>query len=365
MQLKEIIKKFEGIVPKQIEWEKDNSGLQLGDPDREVKKILICLELTREVIEEAKEQKTDLIFTHHPFFFRAIKKIDYQSPQGSIIKELIKSDISVYSAHTNFDQYKEGISYALADKLGISDMQPLVIEGEFLNKIVTFVPIEASDKVADSLALAGAGQLGNYSDCSFRSPGTGTFQGSDQSNPYIGTRGNKETVEEIRIEMIFPKWKEADIINALLEAHPYEEPAYDIIPLATKTNEYGYGIIGNLANETPAKTFLAELKKILNIPVIRTAGDLNKSIKRIALIGGSGGNYVSTAIAKKADIFITADLSYHTFFSAEDKIIIADAGHYETEVFGLTELSKMLKEILSPDINIIKTRNITNPIIYF
>ena len=336
MQLKEIIKKFEGIVPKQIEWEKDNSGLQLGDPNQEVKKILICLELTQEVVTEAKEHRADLIFTHHPFFFKSIKKIDYQSSQGSIIKELIQSNISVYSAHTNFDQYKQGVSFALACKLGLKNMKPLASEGEFLYKIITFVPVEACEKVADSLSSAGAGLLGNYSECSFRTEGTGTFKGSDKSNPFIGTRGEKETVKEIKIEMIFPKWKMNDITNALLASHPYEEPAYDIIPLMNKTNEYGYGIVGELETLKPAKEFLSDLKQVLNIPFIKTAGNLDKTIKKVAVLGGSGGNYISCAIAKNADIFITADLSYHSFFEATDKIIITDAGHYETEIFGLT-----------------------------
>jgi len=365
MLIREIIKKFEEIVPKQIEWEKDNSGFQLGDAGREVEKILICLELTEAVVEEAKEINASLIFTHHPFIFHSIKTINLRSALGSIIEKLIKSDISVYSAHTNFDQYKNGISYALGNKLNLKEMRPLVVEGEHYYKITAFVPEESADKVALALSEAGAGNIGNYSECSFQSPGEGSFRGSTESNPYLGTKGEKEKVKEIKLEMIFPKWKESGIVKALRLSHPYEEPAFDIIPLKNKIPEFGYGVTGELEHETPAKEFLTLLKKTLNIPFIKCAGNLNKNVKRISLLGGSGGNYINTAIKEGSDIFITADLSYHMFFNADEKIIIADAGHYETEIFGLTELQRLLEQLFSPEVIIIKTKNITNPIIYF
>ena len=364
MLLKEIIRKLEEFIPKQIEWEKDNTGLQIGDPDQDVNKVLFCLELTKEVLQEAKEQNCELIVTHHPFFFKSLQKINFQSYQGTLIKNIIQSNISLYSAHTNFDQYKKGISYALACKLSLQNRRPLENKNEFLYKIVTFVPIEYSEKVADALSQAGAGSLGDYTDCSFRTDGTGTFKGNDNSNPFLGTKGSLEKVNEIKIEMIFPVWKKRDIVSALLTSHPYEEPAYDIIALKNNTKEFGYGMLGELESEVDAISFIAKIKYILKVPFVKTSGNLQKKVKRVALLGGSGGNYITAAVSQKADIFITADLSYHSFFDAGNDIILVDAGHYETEIFGLNELYNLFKEKINPDLNLIITKIITNPIKY-
>ena len=364
MLIKEIIKKVEEFIPKQIEWEKDNTGLQVGDPNQDVKKVLFCLELTKEVLQEAKEKYCELIVTHHPFFFKPVKKIDLQSYQGNLLKTIIESNISIYSAHTNFDQYKKGVSYALAYRLGLKNSHPLENKNEFLCKIITFVPIEYSEKVAEALSKAGAGSLGDYSDCSFRTEGIGTFKGSDNSNPFLGKKGTLEKVNEIKIEMIFPVWKEREIVSALVDSHPYEEPAYDIIALKNNMKEFGYGMVGELESEIDAIQFITKIKEILKVPFVKASGNLQKKIKKVALLGGSGGNYITMAILHKADIFITADLSYHSFFEAGNDIIIVDAGHYETERFGLDELYNLFKDKVTPDLNLIITKIITNPIKY-
>jgi dinuclear metal center YbgI/SA1388 family protein len=364
MLLKDIIKKLEEFIPKQIGWEKDNTGLQIGNPGQDVSKILLCLELTKEVLKEARELNCELVITHHPFFFKPLNKIDFQSYQGSLIKNIIQSNVSLYSAHTNFDQYKKGISYALANKLDLQNRQPLENKNEFLYKIVTFVPAEYSEKVAEALASAGAGSLGNYSDCSFRTEGVGTFKGNDNSNPFLGQKGILEKANEIKIEMIFPIWRERDIVLALMNSHPYEEPAYDIIALKNSTKEFGYGMIGDLENEIDATQFITKIKDILNVPFVKASGNLEKKIKRVALLGGSGSNYITAAISQKADIFITADLSYHSFFNGSDDIILVDAGHYETEIFGLNELYNVFKKGINPNLNLIITKVITNPIKY-
>ena len=364
MLLKEIIKKLEEFIPRQIEWEKDNTGLQIGDPNQDINKVLLCLELTKEVLQEAKKQDCELVVSHHPFFFKPLRKINFQSYQGSLIKDIIKSNISFYSAHTNFDQYKKGVSYALAYKLGLQNSRPLENKNEFLCKIVTFVPTEYSERVADALSKAGAGSLGDYTDCSFRTEGIGTFKGNDNSNPFLGTKGILEKVNEIKMEMIFPSWKEKDIVSALITSHPYEEPAYDIIALKNNIKEFGYGMLGELESETDAIQFITKIKDILKVPFVKIAGNLQKKVKRVALLGGSGSNYITAAILQKADIFITADLSYHSFFDAGDDIILVDAGHYETEIFGLNELYNLFKEKVNPDLNLIITKIITNPIKY-
>lgn len=365
MQLKEIIKVFEEVVPKQIEWEKDNTGLQIGNPESEIKKILLCLEVNEHIIKEAKETKSNLIFTHHPFFFHPIKTINLNTTQGKIIQELIISELSLYSAHTNFDKYKEGISYSIAEKINLKNIEPLVIEDEYYLKVVTFAPKEYVDTITSAFSEAGAGKIGNYSDCSFRAIGEGTFKGTFDSNPFIGKKGELTVVEEVKIEMIFPKWKFHDILIALKSSHPYEEPAFDIIPLKNKIKEYGYGIIGELEHPIQAEDFLFNLKKILQIPFLKVAGDLTNSIKKVAFLGGSGSSYINYAINKKADILITSDLSYHNYFDIENKLILVDAGHYETEIYGLKALQKLLINLFNNKIEIIITKNKTNPIIYF
>lgn len=364
MLLQEIIGQIEEFIPKQIEWEKDNTGLQIGNLSQNINNVLLCLDLTKEVLQEAKEHCCELIVTHHPFFFKPIININFQSYQGSLIKNIIESNISLYSAHTNFDQYKKGISFALANKLGLKNCYPLENNNEFLHKIVTFVPVEHSEKVADALSKAGAGSLGDYTDCSFRTEGTGTFKGNDDSNPFLGKKGLLEKVTEIKIEMIFPSWKEKEIVSALVNSHPYEEPAYDLIALKNKTREFGYGIVGELESQSDATQFIKKIKDVLQVPFIKASGNLQKQIKRVAVLGGSGGSYIKTAIAQKADIFITADLSYHSFFDSGDDIVLVDAGHYETEIFGLNELYNLFKEKINPDLNLIITKIITNPIKY-
>jgi len=244
-------------------------------------------------------------------------------------------------------------------------MKPLITEGEYYYKIVTFAPCGHAEKISSALSDSGAGTIGNYGNCSFQSKGEGYFKPLKGSNPFIGVEGKTEKSEEIKIEMIFPKWKMNEIINSLRSSHPYEEPAFDIIPLKNKPIDFGYGVIGELVEPAKAKLFLSEVKKLLSLPVIKTAGNLEKEIRRVALLGGSGGNYLSYALSAKADIFITADLHYHNYFDARDRIIIADCGHYETEIFGLDELKALLEDLFAPEIIIIKTKNITNPIIYF
>lgn len=365
MQLKEIIKEFEDLVPKQIEWEKDNCGLQIGNLENEIKKILLCLDVNKIIVQEAKETKSDLIFSHHPFIFHPIKSINLQTKQGQIIQELISYNINLYSAHTNFDKYKEGINYTIGEILKLKNIKPLIVDDEYFYKIVTFAPENSIEKLINALSIVGAGKFGNYSDCSFQSKGEGTFKGNEHSNPYIGEKEKLTKVSETKIEMIFPKWKQRDIINALKQNHPYEEPAFDIIPLKNKIPEYGYGIVGELETEVKASEFLTNLKKILSIPILKVAGNIEKRIKKIAFLGGSGSSYIDYAITKNADIFITADLSYHNYFDYEDKIIIVDAGHFETEILGLNALYKVLNRILKDKVEIIKTKYITNPIIYF
>jgi dinuclear metal center YbgI/SA1388 family protein len=365
VKLFEIIRKFEEIVPKALQWEKDNTGLQLGDPEKNIGKILISLELDENIIKEAKENKVDLIFTHHPLLFKPLRKIDYSSEEGFLIKELILNNISLYSSHTNLDKNSRGVGFAFGKKLGLKNMRPLVCEEDINCKIVTFLPKEYTEKVADALSNAGAGIIGNYINCSFRIEGNGTFEGLENSNPVIGTKGRKEIVDEIRLEMVFPKWKMADVIAAVRNSHPYEEPAYDIYSQKSISNDTGLGVVGDLEEKTDIKTFLNELKINFNVPFLKTSNNLCGNVERIAVLPGAGSSYLQYAIKNRAQVFITSDISYHTYFDAIKKIILIDAGHFETEIPVLSEIEELLNSLFKQDIEIIRTKNITNPIYYY
>jgi dinuclear metal center YbgI/SA1388 family protein len=364
MKLLEIIEKYEKIVPKNIQWEKDNTGLQIGDPESEISKILLCLEVTDKIVQEAINENIDLIFSHHPMLFFPLKKIDSSTKIGNIVYKLINNNISLYSSHTNLDKIKEGTSYSLSEKLGLQKIELLNNDPDLYYKIATFVPPDYVEKVTEALMNAGAGKVGKYDYCSFRTKGQGTFRGSEDTNPFIGKKGEKEYVDEVRLETIFPKWATSNIIIALKSSHPYEEVAYDIYPLKNQSTQYGIGTIGETREEMKATDFLDLLKKIINAPFLKISGDYNRSIKRVAVVAGAGSQYLNEAIAKKADIFITSDLTYHNFFETQN-LIIVDAGHYETEITVLENLENLLRSIFNKNIEIIKTEITTNPITFY
>jgi dinuclear metal center YbgI/SA1388 family protein len=365
IKLFEIISNFEKEVPRDIQWEKDNSGFQIGNLNQDITTILLCLEVTDSIVQEAIDKKVDLIFSHHPLLFSPLKKIDFLTNIGNIVKRLVKNDISLYSAHTNLDKFKLGTSYSLAERLGLQKIEILNNDSDIYYKIITFVPEDNIEKVTDALANAGAGKIGEYNYCSFRLRGQGTFQGSEKSNPFIGKKGEKEYIDEIRLEMIFPKWEISNIISELKRNHPYEEAAYDIYPLRNVSDQFGSGAIGETVQKLEAKEFLKLVKRIINVPSLKVAGDLSKSIQKVAVVGGAGTPYLQSAISKKADMFISSDLTYHTFFEAQNSMILVDAGHYETEIMVLDNLKNLLISIFNSKIEIIKTEINTNPINFF
>jgi dinuclear metal center YbgI/SA1388 family protein len=365
VKLLDIIQNFEKIVPKNIQWEKDNCGLQIGDTSQDIQKILLCLEVTEQIIQEALDQQVNLIFTHHPLIFNPIKQITTNGIEGKLLTSIIKNDIAVYSAHTNLDKFNHGVSFALAELLDLQNIKTLVEDKELLYKLVTFIPQEHVENVTEELSSAGAGKIGEYEFCSFRLEGKGTFKGSDKSDPYLGEKGQKEYINETRLEMIFPRWKTTEILNALRKSHPYEEIAYDIYALENKSSDIGYGAIGELKKKIKASDFLTDVKEKIKIPFLRVAGDLNRIVSKVALLGGAGNAHYQSAIEKGADVFISSEISYHTFHDAMSRLVIVDAGHYETEIFILNELERILALLFKSDVEILKTKIKTNPIIYF
>ncbi len=333
MQLKQIAQYLESIAPLAFQESYDNAGLIIGQPDDEISGILITLDITEEILDEAISKKLNLIVAHHPIIFGGIKKLNGKTYIERCVAKAVKNDIAIYAAHTNLDSVFGGVNSKIAEKLELQNCRILAPMPGFLKKLVTFVPTADAEKVRKALFDAGAGNIGNYDSCSFNSNGTGSFRGNDQTNPYVGEKNQLHLEEETRIETIFPKHLQSGIIHALLNAHPYEEVAYDIYPLDNDYQQGGIGMIGELEKPMDEMHFLLKLKEAFNCQVVKHTALLGKSISKVAVCGGSGSTYLNKAIAQKADIFISGDFKYHQFFDAENQIIIADIGHFESEQF--------------------------------
>jgi len=333
MQLKEITRIIESVAPLAYQESYDNAGLIIGHPDDEISGILITLDITEDVLDEAIIKNLNLIISHHPIVFSGLKKLNGKNYIERCVAKAIKNDIAIYAAHTNLDSVFGGVNSKICEKLGLQNCRILAPVNDFLKKLVTFVPTAEAEKVRTALFDAGAGNIGNYDSCSYNISGTGSFRGNDLTHPFAGEKNQLHYEEEIRIETIFPKNIQSKVISALLEAHPYEEVAYDIYPLDNEYTQAGIGMYGDLQEGMSEIEFLGKLKTTFNCRVIRHTELLGKPIFRVAVCGGSGSSYLSRAKAVNADIYVSGDFKYHQFFDAEKQIIIADIGHYESEQF--------------------------------
>ena len=369
MVAEKIIKFFEEWAPPGVAWEKDNVGLQVGSGKRKVNNIFLCLELTEKALNEAVKKKADFIFTHHPLIFKPLNRINTESdPKGRIIESLIKNDITLYSAHTSLDFTKDGVSFELAKVLGIVKPKFLVYESSNQYKLVVFIPEKNFSGVSQKLFDAGAGIIGEYEKCGFSLKGTGSFQGSEFSNPKLGKKGNFETVNEIRFEVIVDSWKLRKVIDALKISHPYEEPAFDIYPVRNENMNFGYGAIGEIRKSMKVGDFLKHVSKSLKTNNLRYTTGKNRTIKTVAVCGGSGADLLNSAISKGADAFVTADIKYHPFQDAENKILFIDAGHFETEIHSLNAVKRKLEKFIKSTgepVNVFKFVGSSNPVKFF
>lgn len=363
-KLRDVIKTVEEIAPGILQESYDNSGLIVGSPDTDVHKALISLDITEEVVEEAIKGHCDLIISHHPLIFKPIKKIDDSSWISRCLINAIKNDISMYSVHTNLDNVISGVNGFLAEKMGLKDCRVLLPKGDLLRKLVTFCPVDHAEEVRNALFSSGAGHIGNYDSCSFNSMGTGSFRGLQDTDPFVGEAGTLHFENEMRIEVIYPVYLERKILRALIVSHPYEEVAYDIFPLKNFLPEVGAGIAGVLEFPVNEKEFLKFIKNLLGIPFLRHSKLLGREIQRVALCGGSGSFLIHEAINNKADVFISSDIKYHDYFESDGKIVIVDAGHYETEQFTKDLLYKFLKEKF-PNFALQISKENTNPVFYY
>jgi dinuclear metal center YbgI/SA1388 family protein len=368
MQCKEVIKYIEEWAPKAIAWDRDNVGLQVGTTSRKIKNVMLSLDLNENVIKQALIKKCNFIITHHPLLFNPLKKINTESDSTSkLVEKLIKNDVTLYSAHTNLDFTKDGVSFQLAKRLNLQNINFLHHLKENQIKLVVFVPEDNVEEVSNAIHLSGGGIIGNYLNCSFRIKGTGTFKGTKETSPAIGTKDQLESVDEIRLEVIVDNWKLPKVIMAMKSAHPYEEVAYDLYPLKNENSHYGMGAIGELKKSMIKNEFLDFVSKNLNAKNLRYSNGKKGSIKRVAVCGGSCSDLLNTASELNADAFITADVKYHSFQDAAGKILFIDAGHYETEIHSIDEIQKRLEFFLNKEkrIKVYKYRGSTNPIIFY
>jgi dinuclear metal center YbgI/SA1388 family protein len=365
MLVKDIINAIENFAPPVYQEIYDNSGLQVGNVNGEVKGVLLSLDVTEEVLEEAISRGCNMIVAHHPLLFSGLKRISGRTYIERIVYKAIKNDISIYAAHTNLDNARNGVNARIAQKLGLKDTAILQMKMGTLSKLYTFAPQNVADKVREALFAAGAGDIGKYRECSFNTAGTGTFKPDKNADPAIGEPGGpRELVEEVKIEVLVPKHKETQVMRALFEAHPYEEVALEFIALQNPNQELGAGMVGKLAEPMEPGNFLAFLKKSMKTDCIRHTALLDKKIEKIAICGGSGSFLLKEAIGAGADVFITGDFKYHQFFDAEGKIVIADIGHFESEQFTVEIFEEILKEKFTNFAILLSNCN-TNPVKYF
>jgi dinuclear metal center YbgI/SA1388 family protein len=364
MLITEIVDYLETLAHPTLQEDYDNTGLLTGSKEWNCTGILISLDATEEVILEAKEKGCNLVIAHHPIIFSGLKRIAGVSYVEKAIISSIKNDIAIYAIHTNLDNVLMGVNGKMAEKIGLINCRILKSKKSLIKKLFTFVPLTYTEAIRSAIFTAGAGEIGNYSECSFNATGTGTFKAGEGTKPFVGEQGKRHEEDEMKIEVIFPAWKENAIVSALKRAHPYEEVAYDVIQLDNEFQTVGSGIIGELETASSENAFLDLLKTTFNLQVVRHTSLLQKPIKKVAICGGAGSFLTKTAIAAGADVFVTADVKYHEFFDAENRLLLTDIGHWESEQFTIDLLAEELSKKF-PTFAVLKTGVKTNPVAYY
>ena len=363
MKIKDIVNALEHFAPLPLQDGFDNSGLQIGLTDVEATGALLCLDVTEAIIDEAIEKNCNLIIAHHPLLFIGYKSITGKTYVERCILKAIKHDIVVYAAHTNLDNAPGGVSFKIAEMLGLQQARVLSPKAEQLSKLVTFVPTAQAEELRQALFQAGCGQIGNYDSCSYNLKGEGTFRALEGTNPFCGEVGKLHTEKEIRIETIFPTFKKSAVLRALLTAHPYEEPAFDIYPLLNTWDQVGAGVIAHTVAPTDELTFLKQIKETFHVGCLKHSKLSNKPIQKVAICGGSGGFLLQQAIAAGADLFLSAEIKYHDYFGQDDQILLVDIGHYESEQYTKELFYSIIKDKF-PNFALHLTELNTNPIKY-
>ena len=364
IRIKDIIAELESFAPLSLQEDYDNCGLLTGKSDAEITAVLISLDCTEEVVEEAIQNKCGMIISHHPLVFGGLKHFTGSTYVERTLIKAIKNDIAIYAAHTNMDNVQEGVNRMIAEKLGLKSCRILAPKNNLLRKLVTYVPPTQHQQVLDALFLAGCGHIGNYDNCSFNTEGTGTFRGNEHSDPFLGKAGELSREKEIRIETIFESHQEAQILKALKSAHPYEEIAFDIYHLSNKFQSVGSGMTGEFEQGLNEEEFLHLVKKVLKCEFLKTTKKTGKLVKKVAFCGGSGRFLLKNAINSGSQAFITSDFKYHDYFDVDGKLLLVDAGHYETEQYTSELFSRLLIKKF-PTFAVRLSKINTNPVNYF
>jgi dinuclear metal center YbgI/SA1388 family protein len=363
MKIQQVIDFLEQKAPRVYQESYDNSGLLTGSSSDELTGILVCLDVIETVVDEAISNGCNFIVAHHPIIFSGLKRLSGNSYIERVIRKAIKNDIAIYAIHTNLDNQLHGVNAEIASRLGLINCRILQPKKGLLGKLITYCPVKHAEDVRMALFEAGAGRIGEYDLCSFNSEGMGTYRGSELSNPTLGEKGVLHRESETKIEVVFPLFIQERLIRALIEAHPYEEVAYDTVALENSHQQIGSGLIGELGNNISSDEFLAHLKKSMETEMIRHTL-FDKEIKTVAICGGSGSFLLPDAIRQKADVFVTADFKYHQFFDAKDRLMICDIGHFESEKFTIDLLVRWLSENF-PTFAVVFTKIVTNPVKYY
>ncbi|MBS1732311.1 MAG: Nif3-like dinuclear metal center hexameric protein [Bacteroidetes bacterium] len=364
MKIQDITSLLEKMAPPSLQESYDNAGLLTGNAAMECTGVLVSLDATEAVIDEAIAKGCNMVVAHHPIIFKGLKKITGRNYVEQSIIKAIKNDIAIYAIHTNLDNVMSGVNGRIADKLGLKNRKILLPKEDMLRKLAVFVPAAHREQLAEVLFAAGAGNIGNYSDCGFSTEGTGSFKGNNDTNPFVGKPGERHHEAEAKLEVIFPVWLERPVLSAMRKAHPYEEIAFDIYSLANSHEQTGSGLVGEIEQEMSEKDFLGLLKEIFNLSVIRHTGFTGKQVKKVALCGGAGSFLTGAAKAAGAQVYVSSDIKYHEFFDAEGVLMLADIGHYESEQFTTDLLLEVLRENF-PTFALLKSGVQTNPVHYF
>ena len=363
MKIKELVSALERFAPLPLQDGFDNAGLQIGLTDAEATGALLCLDVTETVLDEAIALGFNLIISHHPLIFKGYKSITGRDYVERCIMKAIKNDIVIYSAHTNLDNAPGGVNFKIAEKIGLTNVRVLEPKGNALLKLVTFVPVEQAEDVRKALFAAGCGCIGNYDACSYNIEGEGTFRAQEGSHPFCGNIGELHTEREVRIETVLPAYKKGEVIKALLSAHPYEEPAFDLYPLQNSWTQVGSGVIGELEVPETELEFLKRIKKTFEVGCLKHNKLNGREIQTVALCGGAGAFLMPLAIRNGADVFITGEIKYHDYFGHDTDILLAEIGHYESEQYTKEIFYTIIRELF-PSLALQQCKANTNPIKY-
>ncbi|MCG2418150.1 Nif3-like dinuclear metal center hexameric protein [Aequorivita sp. F47161] len=363
MKIKEVISLLEKLAPLSYSEGFDNTGLLVGDANATITGVLVTLDTLENVVDEAIEKNCNLIVSFHPIIFSGLKKITGKTYVERVVQKAIKNDIAIFSNHTALDNSWNGVNAMICEKLGIINRKILIPQNSSIKKLITFVPSKDAENVRNALFEAGGGNIGNYENCSFNIKGNGSFKGNEAANPVIGKKGEIHFEEETQIGITFAKHLQNNILKALFEAHPYEEVAYEVTTLENPNQNLGMGMVGELENAMNETEFLQFLKTTMATECVRHSALLQKQIKRVAVLGGSGSFAIEAAKNAGADVFISADFKYHDFFKAENTLLLADIGHYESEQFTKDLIHSFLKKKMTNFAVLLSQIN-TNPISY-